>query len=184
MCGVWHAVVIETRRMKPGPFVSIDGHCYVTVGWWSPVSPPKADAFITAAESRKKRPKQRQLWAEHLTRDVTADRVTAVDIQPKAKPVKVSYVYMQQGGSTCEWYTHAHESRAVATAARKDCWKNGSYNTTPIYEMPENATSEQVFVFAEVMAAAVAKIVQSGMDPEPAWNVVAHPLRESETQKQ
>lgn len=82
----------------------------------------------------------------------------------------MSYIYMQQGGSTCEWYTHAHSTRADAATARKDCWKNGSYNTTPIYALPESPTNEQVFKFAEAMACEVARIVQSGMDADTPWN--------------
>jgi endo-1,4-beta-D-glucanase Y len=57
---------------------------------------------------------------------------------------------MQQGGSTAEWYTHAHNTVAEAKADIKSCSINGSYKTYgPVTVPPALAKTLQTDKHAE-----------------------------------
>jgi len=69
------------------------------------------------------------------------DRGFEVMVAPKDADVmkqqpRSSYMLVQQGGSSSEVYLHAHETEADAEVDRIDCAENGSYETSPIVEVP------------------------------------------------
>ena len=47
------------------------------------------------------------------------------------------YIVMQQGGSSTEWYCHAHPNKREAEADMKECGGNGGYKTVGPFEVDQ-----------------------------------------------
>ncbi|MBK3780030.1 hypothetical protein G3A43_07155 [Paraburkholderia aspalathi] len=57
----------------------------------------------------------------------------------------MSYVLVQEGGTSAELYLHAHESLEHAEADRESCEEDGAYRTTDILEIPSRLADRPGF---------------------------------------
>jgi hypothetical protein len=57
----------------------------------------------------------------------------------------MSYVLVQEGGTSEELYLHAHESLEHAQADRQSCEDDGAYRTTDILEIPSRLANRPGF---------------------------------------
>jgi hypothetical protein len=57
----------------------------------------------------------------------------------------MSYVLVQEGGTSEELYLHAHESLEHAQADRESCEADGAYRTTDILEIPSHLADRPGF---------------------------------------
>lgn len=57
----------------------------------------------------------------------------------------MSYVLVQEGGTSAELYLHAHESLEHAQADRESCEEDGAYRTTDILEIPSRLADRPGF---------------------------------------
>lgn len=72
-----------------------------------------------------------------------------------------SYVLIQEGGSSCEMYLHAHLSLKEAAEDRCTCEQEGAFRTSPIVEVPD-ALAAHGELFYETVEAILAASWQLG----------------------
>ncbi|MGY0497114.1 hypothetical protein ACWZHB_01260 [Nocardia sp. FBN12] len=49
----------------------------------------------------------------------------------------MTFVYIQEGGASNEFYVHAFDTEDEADDGRANCARDGAYRTTPIFEFPD-----------------------------------------------
>jgi hypothetical protein len=86
-----------------------------------------------------------------------ADQDAVKLLHPEDQQGEVGYFYMQQGGSTLEWYAACHDSQEAAEEGKAGC-DEGAYFTTEIREIPKSLINEEFF---ELMEAVVSECVEN-----------------------
>lgn len=82
--------------------------------------------------------------------NITVDMANASDLEGACTP---AFALVQEGGSSCELYVHAHDNYEDAEADRIDCAQDGSYRTGGIVEIapPLRALGELFYEAAEAL---------------------------------
>lgn len=78
------------------------------------------------------------IWFQMSPPTTVAPHVIAVRIEDSDQLECVpepAFVVIQEGGSSSELYVHAHANHDDALNDRLDCANEGSYRTTPVYEI-------------------------------------------------
>lgn len=86
--------------------------------------------------------------------------VAAEDEALIADKPKPTYCVVQEGGSSTEFYLHAHLTLREAEEDRVNCAEGGAYNTSPVIEIPAvtAALGELFYEYAEKLVAATTQM--------------------------
>lgn len=61
----------------------------------------------------------------------------------------MAWAFIQEGGSSTEFYVSVYPTEADANAARKDCADDGAYRTTPVAELPDDTDWSAVEILVQ-----------------------------------